>query len=111
MTSNIMKRAVAQQQAQQKNAEAIPAAASPPPMPPVAKTVVPRSALLTNVNVERWLNEQVSAHRKDKSTNATTKARYAKVALTLDVTRPEPWEPVDINQAAKTSNIKPKLIK
>ena len=103
MVSSIMKRAVAQQQAQQKNLEEI-AAAPPAPPPPVAKVPARRSALLTGVNVERWLNEQVSAHRKDKSTNATTKARYAKVALTLDVTRPEPWEPVDINQAAKTSN-------
>lgn len=100
MVSNIMKRAVALQQAQQKNVGAIPAAASPAPTPAVANAPAPRSALLTGVNAERWLNEQVSAHRKDKSTSAATKARYAQVALTLDVTRTESWEPVDIERVA-----------
>jgi integrase len=114
MASSIMKRAVALQQAQQKNAVATPPptpATAPPapvpvpaPVPPAAKATAPRSALLTGVNVERWLGEQVSAHRKDKSTSATTKARYAQVALTLDVTRPDPWEAVDIERAAKTKN-------
>jgi integrase len=113
MVSSIMKRAVASNQAQQKNTAATPplAPVAPPPpppapvlVPPVAKAAAPRAALLTGVNVERWLGEQVAAHRKDKSTSATTKARYAQVALTLDVTRPEPWEPVDIEQAAKTKN-------
>lgn len=111
MVSSIMKRAVAAQQAQQKNAQAAPPPApapvpapAPTPVPTPAKTPAPRSALLTNVNVEQWLSKQVSEHRKDKSTSATTKARYAQVALTLDVTRPEPWEPVDINKAAKTNS-------
>lgn len=114
MVSSIMKRAVASNQAQQKNTAATPppavvppapaSAPAPPPVPSAAKAAAPRAALLTGVNVERWLGEQVAAHRKDKSTSATTKARYAQVALTLDVTRPEPWEPVDIEQAAKTKN-------
>lgn len=107
MVSSIMKRAVASQQAQQKNMAATPpppAAAPPAPVPPTAKAAAPRAALLTGVNVERWLGEQVAAHRKDKSISATTKARYAQVALTLDVTRPESWEPVDINKAAKTNS-------
>ncbi len=106
-----MKRAVALQQAQKKNAVATPPApppaappAAPASVPAVAKAPAPRSALLTNVHVERWLTEQVKAHRKDKSTSATTKARYAQVALTLDVTRSDPWEPVNIEQAAKTKN-------
>lgn len=104
MASSIMKRAVALQQAQQKNTNATPTAASPAPVPPAAKAAAPRTALLTNVNVERWLNAQVAEHRKDKSTNAATKARYAQVALTLDITRPEPWEPVNIEKAAKKSS-------
>lgn len=110
MVSSIMKRAVASNQAQQKNTAATPppapAPAPPPPVPvpPAAKAAAPRAALLTGVNVERWLGEQVAAHRKDKSTSPTTKARYAQVALTLDVTRPESWEPVNIEQAAKTSS-------
>ncbi len=102
-----MKRAVALQQAQQKNAVAMPPApppAAPASVPAAAKAPAPRSALLTNVHVERWLTEQVQTHRKDKSTSATTKARYAQIALTLDVTRPDPWEPVNIEQAAKTKN-------
>jgi integrase len=103
MASNIMRRAVALQQAQQKNeAAALPPAPTPVPTP--AKAPAPRSALLTNVNVEQWLGAQVAAHRKDKSTGATTKARYAQVALTLDITRPEPWEPVNIEQAANKPN-------
>ena len=98
MASSIMKRAVAAHQAQQK------AAATPALVPPAARTAAPRAALLTGINIERWLGEQVAAHRKDKSTSATTKARYAQVALTLDITRPYPWEPVNIEQAAKTKN-------
>lgn len=103
MASSIMKRAVAAHQAQQKAAH-IPAAATPALVPPAARAAAPRAALLTGINIERWLGEQVAAHRKDKSTAATTKARYAQVALTLDVTRPNPWEPVSIEQAAKTKN-------
>ena len=108
MVSSIMKRAVALQQAQQKNAAPAPPPV-PVPAPPVLLAPVPteksepeRSALLKGVNVERWLSAQVSEHRKDKSTSPTTKARYGQVALTLDVTRPKPWEPVDIEQSAKT---------
>lgn len=107
MVSNIMRRAVALQQAQQKNEAAAPPAAPPPALtlvPTPAKTPAPRSALLTNVNVEQWLGKQVAAHRKEKTTGAATKARYAQVALTLDITRPEPWEPVNIEQAAKKPN-------
>lgn len=106
MASSIMKRAVAAQQAQQAQQKAAPtpAAAAPALVPPAAKAAAPRAALLTGVNIERWLGEQVAAHRKDKSTSDTTKARYAQVALTLDVTRSEPWEPVDIEQSAKTKN-------
>ena len=105
MASSIMKRAVALQQAQQKNAVATPPptpATAPPapvpvpaPVPPAAKATAPRSALLTGANVERWLGEQVSAHLKDKSTRAPTKARYAQVAVTLDVTPPERAEAAD----------------
>lgn len=104
MASSIMKRAVALHEAQQKNALAASAAALPVPVPPTAKVAAPRAALLINVNVERWLNVQVAEHRKDKSTSATTKARYAQIALTLDVTRPAPWEPVDIGKAAKKNS-------
>ena len=104
MASSIMKRAVALHEAQQKNALAASAAALPAPVPPTAKVAVPRTALLTNVSVERWLNVQVAEHRKDKSTSATTKERYAQVALTLDITRPEPWEPVNIEKAAKKNS-------
>lgn len=103
MASSIMKRAVAAHQAQQKAAP-IPAAATPALVPPAARAAAPRAALLTGINIERWLGEQVAAHRKDKSTSPTTKARYGQVALTLDVTRPDPWEPVSIEQAAKTKN-------
>ena len=108
MVSSIMKRAVALQQAQQKTRHPHRHRCRCQHRPCCLhrcrqrKSEPERSALLKGVNVERWLSAQVSEHRKDKSTSPTTKARYGQVALTLDVTRPKPWEPVDIEQSAKT---------
>jgi integrase len=63
-----------------------------------------RSEILNRINVERWLGEQVKTHKKDKETSADTKAEYAKIAVTLGVTRAQPGEPVNIDQRAKTKN-------
>ena len=63
-----------------------------------------RSASLKGVLVEQWLDEQVQAHKNDKSTSAKTKADYAKVAINLKTTRSQPGEPVNIEQLAKTKN-------
>ena len=63
-----------------------------------------RSEILKGINVERWLGEQVRAHKRDKSTSADTKANYAQIAINLNVTRARPGEPVSIEQLAKAKN-------
>lgn len=81
----------------------------PPPAPKEATTVAPsqpvqRSELLKNVNVERWLREQIKEHKKDTATNVTTKDEYRSISNNLDLTRPDPWEPVQIEKKAGTKN-------
>ena len=63
-----------------------------------------RSELLKGVeHIERWLSEQVRAHKKDKNTSAETKSKYAQIVMTLEATRSRPGEPVQIE---KTTNSK-----
>ena len=63
-----------------------------------------RSELLKGVeHIERWLSEQVKAHKKDKNTSAETKSKYAQIVMTLEATRSRPGEPVQIE---KTTNSK-----
>jgi integrase len=77
----------------------------PPPAPKEATPVAPsRSELLKNVTVERWLREQVKAHKKDTATNVATKDEYRNISNNLDLTRPAPWEPVQIEKKAGTKN-------
>ena len=70
----------------------------------IIPTPVHRSELLKNINVERWLREQIKEHKKDTATNVTTKDEYRNISNNLDLTRPEPWEPVQIEKKAGTKN-------
>ena len=63
-----------------------------------------RSEWLKNVNVERWLREQIKAHKKDAATSATTKDEYRSISDNLEMTRPALWEPVQIDKKANTKN-------
>jgi integrase len=78
----------------------------PPPAPKEATPVAPsnRSELLKNVEVEKWLREQVKSHKKDNVTNLTTKEEYRNISNNLELTRPAPWEPVQIEKKAGTKN-------
>ena len=96
MASSIMKRAV-------QNNQAAPNKPAPAPAPAAVFTPH-RSAILKNIVVERWLSDQVKEHKKDKATSDATKAKYAQVATTLESTRAQPGEPVNIEQVAKTKN-------
>ena len=70
----------------------------------IIPTPVHRSELLKNVKVEQWLREQVKAHKKDTATNIKTKDEYRKISNVLELTRPDPWEPVQIEKKAGTKN-------
>ena len=96
MASSIMKRAV-------QNNQAAPNKPAPAPAPAAVFTPH-RSAILKNIVVERWLSDQVKEHKKDKATSDATKAKYAQVATTLESTRAQPGEPVNIEQIANTKN-------
>lgn len=87
-----------------KEAQAVAPLPPPPPQPPPAPAPVPRSALLKNVNVERWLREQIKLHKNDAATGAATKNEYRKISITLEMTRSEPWEPVDIDKRANAKS-------
>lgn len=96
MASSIMKKAVQNIQTAQK-------ASAPAPAPATVFTPH-RSAILKNIVVEHWLSDQVKEHKKDKATSDATKAKYAQVATTLESTRAQPGEPVNIEQIANTKN-------
>lgn len=100
MATNVMKRAAENMRAAQEAARMEAATAPPPPPPPPPPEPARRSELLKNVNVERWLREQLKAHKNDKATNDATKSEYRKISITLEMTRVEPWEPVDIEKKA-----------
>ena len=70
----------------------------------IIPTPVHRSELLKGVQVEQWLREQVKAHKKENLTNIKTKDEYRKISNVLELTRPEPWEPVQIEKKAGTKN-------
>ena len=64
-----------------------------------------RSELLKGVeHIERWLSEQVRAHKKDKNTSAETKSKYAQIVMTLEATRSRPGEPVQIEKTTNSKN-------
>ena len=64
-----------------------------------------RSELLKGVeHIERWLSEQVKAHKKDKNTSAETKSKYAQIVMTLEATRSRPGEPVQIEKTTNSKN-------
>lgn len=67
-------------------------------------TQVQRSELLKNVNVERWLREQIKVHKKDAATGDATKSEYRSISDNLEMTRPASWEPVQIEKKAGTKN-------
>ena len=70
----------------------------------IIPTPVHRTELLKNVKVEQWLREQVKAHKKDNVTNIKTKEEYRKISNVLELTRSDPWEPVQIEKKAGTKN-------
>ena len=65
-----------------------------------------RSELLKGVeHIERWLSEQVRAHKKDKNTSAETKSKYAQIVMTLEATRSRPGEPVQIENYEQQKHV------
>lgn len=80
-----------------KTTQAAPSAVAP-------SAPAQRSERLKNVNVERWLRDQIKAHKKDAATSDTTKAEYRSISDNLEMTRPASWEPVQIDKKAGTKN-------
>jgi integrase len=70
----------------------------------IIPTPVHRSELLKGVKVEQWLRAQVDGHKKDNLTNLKTKEDYRKISNVLELTRSDPWEPVQIEKKAGTKN-------
>lgn len=93
MVSKAMERVAAQS----KTTQAAPTTVAP-------SSPAQRSEQLKNVNVERWLREQIKAHKKDAATSVATKVEYRSISDNLEMTRPALWEPVQIDKKAGTKN-------